>query len=171
MTIVLPSLWSENRWETTIIKWYYILRHAFLQWEEHIACSLCYTNMMNVMSWPGCWSELDKGPSCLRCDYTRCFNNTVYTCADVPKHRLYYCTHTNRYTDTETCCAHLLDGSPTSIKMSLCTGLWTISPAPNSFECGFFFFFFFNVYFVLSFVNWWKHQQVWPPREAYMRNS
>lgn len=42
----------------------------------------------------------------------------MYTFADVPKHRLYYCAHTNRYTDTDTCCAHQLDGSPGSIKRS-----------------------------------------------------
>lgn len=40
--------------------------------------------------------NLDKGPRCLSFDYARCFNNTVHTCSDVPKHGLY------RYTDAET---------------------------------------------------------------------
>lgn len=76
-------------------------------------------------------------------DYARCFNNTVYTCTDVPKHRLYYCAHTNRYTDTVTGCGRPLDGSPGCIKTSLCAGLGTISPDPNSFECRFLFFMMF----------------------------
>lgn len=115
-----------------IIKQDCVLRHDFLQWEEHIARRLW---LIWWTSWPGYWSKLDKGPSCLSFDYTRCFNNAVYTHTDVPKHRFYYCTRTNRYTDTETGSARLLDGSPVCIKTSLCTG------APNSFECGFFLMF------------------------------
>lgn len=90
---IVPALQRPDRWrETTIIKRYYTLRHDFLQWHEHIAGSRAR---------PKCWSKLEKGPFCLSFDYTRCFNNTVYTHTDVPKHRLYYCAYTNRYTDMQ----------------------------------------------------------------------
>lgn len=82
----------------------------------------------------------------------------MYTFADVPKHRLYYCAHTNRYTDTVTCCAHQLDGSPGSIKRSFILS----GKLQTHLNVGSFFY----VCFVWSFVNSWK--AVWPQWEVHM---